>query len=176
MHPQNNLSFSHHCAVVGKKAATVANLLLRSFRCKNPELYATAFDTYVRPILEYASPVWSPRFKKDINHVENVLKSYTKRVCHRCNISNNDYEARLNLLNLECLSCRRAKFDLVMLYNICHNNVNLKFTDFFITTQTQVTTRAGTVITPKHRPDKDYHNLISRQSQQAIQYCSSPDI
>ena len=42
----------------------------RCFLSKNPHLLTRAFTSYFRPILEYASPVWSPHFAKDIDALE----------------------------------------------------------------------------------------------------------
>jgi len=39
-----------------------------------------AFKVYVRPILEYNSPVWSPSFVKDILLIESVQRKFTKRI------------------------------------------------------------------------------------------------
>ena len=39
-----------------------------------------AFTVYVRPLLQYASYVWSPLLLKDIKHIESVQKRFTKRL------------------------------------------------------------------------------------------------
>ena len=39
-----------------------------------------AFVTYVRPLLEYASCVWSPDLLKHIKRIESVQKRFTKRL------------------------------------------------------------------------------------------------
>ena len=39
-----------------------------------------AFITYVRPLLEYASPVWSPSHIYLINEIESVQRSFTERL------------------------------------------------------------------------------------------------
>ena len=46
------------------------NLIRRSFTSKERTLLINAFITYVyvRPVLEYNYPVWSPTRKKEINH------------------------------------------------------------------------------------------------------------
>ena len=43
-------------------------------------LLVKAFITYVRPIVEYNSPVWSPNALKDINRIEAVQRRFTKRI------------------------------------------------------------------------------------------------
>jgi len=39
-----------------------------------------AFTTYVRPLLEYCSCIWSPHFKNGIYKVESVQRNFTKRL------------------------------------------------------------------------------------------------
>jgi len=70
-----------------------------------------AFDTYVRPLLEYNSVVWSPSLKRDVILIEQVQRRFTKRLCGYWDLP---YVERLKRLNLETLETRRIKSDLVM--------------------------------------------------------------
>ena len=56
------------------KANKVLGLLKRTVRNKNMKNFTILYKTLVRPILEYASPVWSPRLAKDIREVEKVQR------------------------------------------------------------------------------------------------------
>lgn len=71
-----------------------------------------AFKTYVRPILEYASSVWSPYLLKDIDLIEGVQRRYTKKL-H--GLGRHSYLDRLIKLGLDSLELRRLKADLVSL-------------------------------------------------------------
>ena len=42
---------------------------------RDPAVLMMAFNTYVRPILEYATVVWSPFLKKNIRKLEVVQKT-----------------------------------------------------------------------------------------------------
>ena len=52
----------------------------RCFLCKDVENLIRAFTTYVRPMLEYCSPVWSPVSVSLINQHESVQRRFTKRL------------------------------------------------------------------------------------------------
>ena len=52
-----NLSYSTHCCAISKKASQRANMILRAFQTRNLDSLVTVFKTFVRPILEYATPV-----------------------------------------------------------------------------------------------------------------------
>ena len=49
-------------------------LLKRTVGSKNKEYFPILYKTLVRPILEYPSPVWSPRLAKDIYEIEKVQR------------------------------------------------------------------------------------------------------
>ena len=68
----DKLTFSNHILSTTKKVYTQSAMMSRCFLSKNPHLLTRAFTSYVRPILEYASPVWSPHFTKDIDSLERV--------------------------------------------------------------------------------------------------------
>ena len=60
-----------------------------------------AFLVYVRPLLEFNSPIWSPHYKQDIELIERVQHRFTKRLPGYSNLT---YKDRLALLNLPIAS------------------------------------------------------------------------
>ena len=57
----SRLDYSDHINAIVTKAHQRVCLILRCFKSKEPSLLFHAFSTYVRPLLEYDLPVWSPR-------------------------------------------------------------------------------------------------------------------
>jgi len=92
-------------------------MIFRSFESRNPKLLCALFNTYVRPILEYASPVWSPHLKLDILRIEKIQRSFSKRIPCLRNLS---YDERLAALGSISLHKRRLYLDLVFMYKILH--------------------------------------------------------
>ena len=82
----------------------------------------------MRPHLEYANVVWGPTFITDLNILESVQRRATRYVQ---DISNLPYHDRLLHLNLPTLSYCRYRADMIMTYNILHNNINLDPNEFF---------------------------------------------
>jgi len=78
------------------KAHQRANMIHRCFVSQNVELLTRAFITYVRPLLEYNSVVWSRSLKHDIALTEQVQTHFTKRLP---GLKNHPYDVRLKLLN-----------------------------------------------------------------------------
>jgi hypothetical protein len=121
----SKLDFSAHCHSVAAKGFARVNMLLKCFNTKDRSLQSKLFCTFVRPILEYNSPIWSPHFSKDIQTLERVQKYFTKNLK---GMQNKTYKERLAILQLPTLECRRSYNDIVFLYKIIHNlsDINLQ--------------------------------------------------
>jgi hypothetical protein len=77
--------------------------------------------TWVRPTLEYASPVWSPYKRRNINKIEKVQRRASRLILgHEV-----DYKSRLEKLHLLPLYMRREITDLVFLFKIIHELVDI---------------------------------------------------
>ena len=92
-----------------------ANAILRCFPTRDSILLVNAFKTYVRPIVEYSSVIWSPHLKRDINYVEKVQRRCIERLVGMKTLS---YAQRIHILNLPTLELRRLHNDLVYCYKI----------------------------------------------------------
>ena len=123
------LTFSNHILSTTKKAYTQSAIMSRCFLSKNPHLLTRDFTSYVRLILKYASPVWSPHFTKDIDALERVQRRFTESF-H--NLRSLPYSTRIELLNLQPLHIRRLNNDLTTCYRLIHELNRLDSTLFFI--------------------------------------------
>ena len=116
-----HLSFSSHCSNVSKKAKVICNLILKSFVYqKSSVILMKAFNTYVKPILEYCTVVWNPFLIKDIKTIETVQRQFTKRILPNKTLS---YTDRLTYLSAETLEQRRLIFDLSLMFSIIRCNI-----------------------------------------------------
>ena len=118
----DKLSFSAHVLSTTKKAYKQSIIMSRCFLSKNPYLLTRAFSTYVRPILEYASPIWSPHLRRDIDSLEKVQRRFTKTF-H--NLRFLPYNIRLERLNLQSVSLRHSNLDLCTCYRLLHHLTHL---------------------------------------------------
>jgi len=66
----------HIISLAVRKAVIRSRLILKCFSSRNKDLLLKAYITYVRPILEYCSPVWSPHLKYLINKQFFLPKGY----------------------------------------------------------------------------------------------------
>jgi hypothetical protein len=112
------LLFKDHINSIVAKSSQRWGTVFRGSVSRTPFLMRKAFITYVRPILEYNSCIWSPSLKYLIDTIENVQRRYTKRIPYLTSLS---YPERLAALNLDTLELRRLRVDLITYYKILNN-------------------------------------------------------
>jgi len=81
-------------------------------------VFRQAYITNIRPVLEYASIVWSPHLIMPINYIERVQRHFTKRITELRDFS---YNERLSIFNLDTLEYRSLSRDLTWYYIIFNN-------------------------------------------------------
>ena len=160
IHITSTLEWREHITKIKNKALQKCYQILRSFSSKNVWILLRAYLTFVRPLLEYGSPIWSPHLDHDKKLVESVQRYYTKKICQRCSIPFTSYEDRLYKLSLNSLEYRRKEIDLVMVFKIINNLVDLRMEDFFEWYVSPYNTRRHSLCitnaTPKSELQKSY--------------------
>ena len=124
--PISNLK--NHIHDIVNRALLRSSFIFRCFISRNTANFLRAFKTYVRPLVEYVSTVWSPSEIALIDSLESVQRRFTKRLP---GLSAMSYSDRLTNLNLQSLEHRRLINDLVMCYKIIHGLVDIDLSEFF---------------------------------------------
>ena len=124
----SDLSFSYHCAKIARNAHFRRRQFTQAFACRDLAFQVFLFCTYIRPIVESNSVVWSPHKLADINKIEDVQRKFSKFLPGLFNIS---YLERLVILGIDSLEARRVKADLVFLYKMVYGLVRLDVGNFF---------------------------------------------
>jgi len=129
-----SLKFSEHIESITNKASKIMYNLLKTLKTKNPKILIHMFNTYVRPGLEFASPIWNPFLKKDIINIERIQKKFLVSVFIRLNYTNNQkinfseipkYGELLKKFNVETLESRRFKIDLILFQKIIFGEIKI---------------------------------------------------
>ena len=97
------------------------------------EAKAQAYDTFVRPTLEYASTVWDPHTARNINAIEMVQRRaarFTTGNYHRTS----SVSAMLNALSWDSLQMRRARAKTIMLFRIHYRLIDVPPEQYLIPT------------------------------------------
>ena len=121
---QMHLKLGLHCIEIAYKAKACYKLKLKSFLSYDPTNLTHAFITYVRLILEYYLPVWSPYYISDIDTNENIQRTLTCKLYWLCCLKVVLYGERLKFLSLQKLEVRRIYIDFIFMYTLKHNIVS----------------------------------------------------
>jgi hypothetical protein len=88
-----NLSWNNHVNNITKKANSTLAFLRRNIRNCPQRAKIQAYNTFVRPSLEYASTVWDPHTQANINKVESIQRRVARFVT-------NNYDPRASVTTL----------------------------------------------------------------------------
>ena len=112
-----NLTFRDHITSKVNIVNRYVGIVFRTFTYIDQEMFLNLYKSIIRPHLEYATPVWSPLYKKDKIIIENVQRRATKLIATCKNLP---YQERLRKLGLPTLEYRRERADMIQTYKILH--------------------------------------------------------
>jgi len=110
-----SLKPARQCARAAQTARGVLGQISRAFHYRDRHVFVQLYKQYVRPHLEFASPVWSPWLVGDIKTLEEVQIAAVRMVS---GLKSKDYHGRLAELGLTALEERRREMDLVQTFKI----------------------------------------------------------
>ena len=119
----SNLSWSKHVNNISKKANSTMAFLRRNIRSASQQAKSTAYKTFVRPTLEYASTVWTPH-DTDSNQLEMVQRRAVRFVKSDYSRTSSVTAMRQDL-GWDTLQQRRDQARLSMMYRITHQQVDI---------------------------------------------------
>ena len=128
----SKLAFKAHINKIIHQAFVRTRLILKCFCSRDKRILTRAYCTYVRPILEYCSPVWSPHNKQLITKIERVQRFFTRTIP---GLRTLPYMIRLHKLGLKTLEHRRLIHDLCLCHKIIYNFTHCtipKFPNFLL--------------------------------------------
>ena len=111
----NNLKSTAQANQAASNANKKLGMLKRTFRYRGADMWKKLYTSYVRPLLEFAIPVWNPHQIGDINILERIQHRATK-IAH--SLKRHEYDERCRILNLTPLKERRIRGDLIQKFKI----------------------------------------------------------
>ena len=93
-----------------KKANRVNGFIARNIGNKTKDIILPLHKSLVRPLVEFAAPLWSPDLVKHINKIERVQRKSTKMIQ---GLRHNTYSQRIKSLELITLEQRRLRGQLI---------------------------------------------------------------
>ncbi len=116
----SDCTFREHINKICQSARNMCSWILRTFKSRSTDLMLTTWKSLVLPILDYCSQLWCPSKKGDIQLLEEVQKSFTRkmRIGDRKN-----YWNRLSSLHLYSLERRRERYRIIYVWKILEGAV-----------------------------------------------------
>lgn len=123
----SKLSFTNHIDNITAKAAKMSGFIKRM--CRDFQAISTLkvlFNTLVRSLLEYASPVWNPTYRVHVKRIERIQKGFTRYLRFKSSSCPRDssYGQRLSHFKMYSLEHRRRVNDQILLYKIVNGLVS----------------------------------------------------
>ncbi len=156
----SKLKYITHIHTVVAKGFQRLALIRRGFVSRNRVLLVKAYITYVRPVLEYSTHVWSPVYKTHVDLIERVQRRFTRMLDGLHDLS---YPDRLAATGLESLELRRLRSDLCMYYKIINGQTCLSADEYFKFDCSVKLTRTSCnlkLVKPRYNTDLLKHNFF----------------
>ena len=141
----DRLSYSSHLDDVIRRASVIVSWILRAFCLRSPSAYMKLFESHVVPILLYASPIWHPSGKGDIEKLRKLQRRFLARVEFRCGLAPRS-------LDMVDIVDRYEKADIRALRRMIRSDAT--FDEFFVLRSTS--SRHGFALAPHSRAHTDH--------------------
>ena len=126
----------------------------RNIRTKLPKVRQTAYNTLVRPQLEYASPIWDPSSKKKVLQIEKIQNRAARWTTSDFS-TKSSVTAMLEKLGWRSLQQRRADARLCLFYRVVYGFVAIPMPEY---------------IQPNTRVSRYCHSMAFRQVHTSADY------
>ena len=113
-----------HVDMIASKANRVLGMLAKTFTSRDTDLWKMLYISLVRPHLEFASSIWNPHLKRDIQTLENVQRRASKIPSE---LKALPYEKRLEVWKISTLEIRRNRGDLIEMFKVLNSPESLKW-------------------------------------------------
>jgi len=120
----SNMKWRQHIISSSTKANKILGMLKNTFAHLDEYTLKLLYTTYVRPLIEFAVPVWSPHFKGEIEMLEKIQHRATRLIPA---LAKFEYKKRLEILGLTTLYVRRVRGDLIQAYKILNGIEKVEF-------------------------------------------------
>lgn len=166
----NKLSFKQHIDKMISRANKVLGFIKRRAKeFNNTWVTKALYCSLVRPILEYACPIWDPYYQCHTNRIESIQKQFLLFALREAYDPRNyellpPYQNRLAALNIQTLSSRRLILTSCYAFDILTGRVNVDYLSERIKLNNDVrqTRHTGMLKTYQHRTDYAKNEPINR--------------
>jgi hypothetical protein len=130
----DDLKWGPHINNICNKANPTIGFLKRNLNIANKSVKERAYQSLVRPSLEYSSAVWDPHQQQDKQRLERIQRRAVRYVTNRYH-NTSSVSDMLDQLEWPSLESRRTNSRLTMMYKMTKNLANVDTSDKLIPLQ-----------------------------------------
>ena len=134
-----------------KKANRIMGVIRRTYSHLTEKEFCLLYKALVRPHIESNNVIWAPRYKKDVELLEQVQNRATKQVL---GLRDMEYSDRLKHLKLPTLVFHRIRGDMIEIYKII-NVYDPKVASQLIQLYTNKSTRGQSIKIRRDHANRD---------------------
>lgn len=166
------LTFNDHINITCNRGLKLLGFLNRSLSdFHNVNCFKSLYCSFIRSVLEYACPVWSPYYGIHIQRLERVQKKFLRLISYKLSIpvENIDYDYLLKFLSIDTLYNRRILLDLCYLFKLLNNKIDCsRLRDSVSFHSPARDTRLSVIFSiPYHRTNYGFYSPLSRMCREA---------
>ena len=98
--------YSNQVEYICKKVNKKIGWILRNFNNRKVDFMRFLWKVYITPVMDYCSQLYAPSFGRLLMKLENLLKSFSKKVS---GLSHLNYWERINILKLYSVGRRNER-------------------------------------------------------------------
>ena len=125
---QGNLKFDEHISSITSTANSRLGIIKNTFHYIDLAGFKILYIAFVRPLLEYGTPVWIPFLRKHEIAIEKIQRRATKMISA---IKDMSYSERMHKLSLPTLYYRRRRSDMIQVFRIIKKFDHIDSDSFF---------------------------------------------
>jgi len=151
----SNLSWSPHVNKITARAKQNLGFLKRNLHSARKDTKVAAYNTIVRPTLEYCASVWDPYTQKDIDKIESVQRQAARFATNNYSKLPGTVTGIMSDLQWNSLESRRQSSRLALFHKMIYNHVDMHPSQY---------------LTPITRQSRHYHHLAYQIPSTSVDY------
>ena len=135
----HNLEFDTHIHNITNRANRTLGFLRRNLHKCTPDIKHVAYNTLVRPTLEYCSAVWDPYTIDNRYKLEQINTRAARFITHNYTQTPGITSQIKKQRNMELLETRRQAHRLTIMYKITNNLIDIQEQEYLQAAHTRIT-------------------------------------
>ena len=144
IHLSSDLRFNTHIDHIRSKANRTLGFVRRNLHSCTLDIKHVAYNTLVRPTLEYCSAVWDPYTQTNITKLEQINTKAARFITHNYSLAPGTRTLIKQQINMDSLNTRRQAHRLTLMYKISNNHIDINKHEYLQDTNIRSTRNSHT--------------------------------